>query len=187
MTVPEMSLGLKRLQMKTSLFLLSLSSLLAAISALGGIGAVSALRNSVVDAHHQLEASMPLDAPLQHKTPAVEYIQVDDSMVLYGSLAMLFWCVVGALIGAWTYVFIIPDEKTNPRRMAAKLVSAAGCGVTLTPLVIHYGGLPRDPNLIGGIATVVALCSIGLIVDLLPSALKRIRDRILNSIPGEDE
>ena len=165
-------------KMRSSFVLLGMSSIVMLVSALGGIGAVSAL-----------EAKYQLVATAQTEVPAVlEDIAGDGhTMVLYGSLAMLFWCIVGSIIGAWTYVFIIPDNQATPRRMAAKLVSAAGCGVTLTPLVIHVAGFPKDPNLIGGISTFVALGSVGLIVDLFPLVLIKIRAWILGKIPGEDD
>lgn len=164
-------------KMRSSFVLLGMSSIVVLVSALGGIGAVSAL-----EAKSQLVATMQTELPADSAGIA----EGEHSMVLYGSLAMLFWCIVGAIIGAWTYVFIIPDQKATPRRMAAKLVSAAGCGVTLTPLVIHVGGLPKDPNLIGGISTFVALGSVGLIVDLFPLVLAKLRAWILGKIPGED-
>jgi hypothetical protein len=169
-------------KMRSSFVLLGMSSIVVLVSALGGIGAISAL-----EAKQDMVVAMQAELPIELPATAEDLEEGQHSVILYGSLAMLFWCIVGAIIGAWTYVFIIPDQKATPRRMAAKLVSAAGCGVTLTPLVIHVAGLPRDPNLIGGISTFVALGSVGLIVDLFPLVLAKLRAWILGKIPCEDE
>lgn len=82
--------------------------------------------------------------------------------ILPPAVALHWYCVAGAIMGAVAAAAIPTREEPGWRQMAWRLIGCAAAGFTLAPWVIRYQTWTADPETVMGVsASVGALCWFG--------------------------
>lgn len=75
--------------------------------------------------------------------------------ILPPGVALVWYCIAGAVLGAIGAAAIPTKEEPNWRQIAWRICGCAGFGGAVTPLLVRYLGIPVDADIVLGISAIV--------------------------------